>query len=231
MYPEVYGWQHITYMLISICLMILGIWATKKFTKKDSSLVLNIKITAGVLLFMIIANRVSISIKEDNWLYLLPNTYCGVSSFVLALCVLFTKRDSAPMHFIFYMGFVGTILTFFYPDFIGQAETLFFIPTLTGLLHHTIGLYLILLMFATGYFKPSVKKWYAIPLGLCCYMSWGLFLYDIIGLPAFEINEDFEGIAGMTWLYAGLIFVALYTLFITIYEVVTKRKSKHVKKV
>jgi len=215
MNPELFGWQHFTYLSVCIILMVLGICSVKKYVKSDKTLVLIIKLVALALLISILINRYVQVQSYDNWLYMLPNTYCGLSSTVLALSVLLTKRDSVFLHFIVYLGFIGGVLTLIYPDFIGQANSLFYMPTFSGLLHHTIMTFLILLMAITGYFKPSIKKWYCVPLGLTCFMTWGLFLYDIVGIGAMQIgNSKFEGISGLNWFNVGIIFLAAYFVFI-----------------
>ena len=190
---KLYGWQHITYLLVTTLIFVTIIVLTKIYAKDKKTLTIVIKSMAALLLVAIIANRLSIVYKNDTpyYLGLLPSSFCGVSSLVLSLSVLFTKRDSAFLHFVVYIGFVGGFITLVYPDFIPQANSLFYFPTISGLFHHTVMVFLVLLMSVTGYFTPSIKKWYAVILGLTCYMTWGLFLTDILKVGAMTIGGDF----------------------------------------
>lgn len=228
MAPELYGIEHILYLIISFVIMAISIILTKKFVKNDKVLTIIIKSIAGVLLLTVILNRLFIVFVQEtpNWLDFIPNTYCGLSSYVLALSVLLTKRNSSILHFVVYIAFVGGLATMFYPDFIGQANSIFYSKTITGLLHHTLQVFLILMMMINGYFKTDIKKWYCVPLGLACYMTWGLFLNDIIGISAMQIGRDFEGISGLTWFSVGMIFFFAYAVYVISYELVRRHIEK-----
>lgn len=222
---EIFGWQHIIYLLITLGLTGIGIWATKKYVKNEKTLTIIVKSLAAILFVAICLNRFS-QVRSNgytDWLTFIPSTFCGVSSFLLSLSILFTNKDSAFLHFIIYLAFLGGMLTIFYPTFITSQTTLFVLTTFTGLLHHSLMVALVLLTIITGYFVPNIKRWYALPLGLCAVMTYGLFMYDILGRAgAMTINRDFEGIKGLTWFNVGLMFLFVYAIFIILYTYIKK---------
>lgn len=231
---SIFGWEHLTYLTVIFTLMIVALILIKKFVKNEKTLTILIKSVAGLLLLSVILNRTFIVFKYStpDFIAFLPNTFCGLSSFVFSISVLLTKKNANVLHFVYYIAFVGGAITLIYPDFIQNYPSLFSPIPFTGLLHHTVMLFLCLLLITTHYFTPSLKKWFYIPLGLCCYMTWGLFLYDIVGISAMNIHKSFEGIAGLTWFNVGLSFIAGCVLYLVVYELLKKiiLKRKSVKK-
>lgn len=229
---ELYGWQHFTYLAVVIILMAVALIAVKRFAKTEKSQIIIVKIVAAVLLMAVVANRLSLVYKngDPNWYSMIPNTFCGTSSFVLSLSVLLGKKNAGILHFIAYLALAGGVATLIYPDFIGQNASLFYLPTITGLLHHTFMIFLVLLMSMTGYFVPDIKKWYYIPLGLSVYMTYGIFLVDIVGIHAMTIGDSFEGLEGLTWFTVGLLFMGGCMLYLAVYTAIMKRKSKQISK-
>ena len=100
--------------------MIVGGVLIKLYAKSEKSKIITVKVIAGVLLALILWNRIAIAVSDKNWLKLIPDTFCGMSSLVLSLAVLLGKKDNNVLHFVFYIAFVGDILTIIYPDFVDQ---------------------------------------------------------------------------------------------------------------
>ncbi len=227
---KVFGWQHITYVVVSLLITVGIVIAVKKYAKSEKLKTVILQSVALFLFVAVLINRLAVVDNSNNWLNVIPSSFCGISSFVLAFSILLTKKDSAFMHFIVYIAFVGAVITLAYPTFIAGAASLFYpLSIITGLLHHSITLLLVVLVFATGYFKPDIKKWYAVILGLTCYMTYGLYLYDILNKRALSIGESFEGIKGLTWFNVGLIYLAAYTLFIVCYTFFAKNRKNKIK--
>lgn len=222
--PQVFGWEHITYTAIAVLLAVAGILFTRKYAVTEKKLELCVKLTALCLLGAIIFNRVSIAVYGENRLLLIPDSFCGFSSLLLAVVTLLTKRDSIFLHGVCYIGFIGGLITTVYPDFIGQASSIFFSKTISGLLHHTIMLYLIVLMVATKYFVPIVKKWYAAVITGMFYMTVGLFLVTALKRPdAMHINTPLLEGTCLYWYVVSAIFLAVYFASMTVYELIKKR--------
>lgn len=227
MYPKIFGWQHLTYLAIFIVLAVVGTYYILKFVKNEKTLTIVIKSIALALLLAVIWNRISICIDKNNWIQLIPNTFCGLSSFLLSISVLVGKKDCGFFHFICYLGFVGGLVTLIYPDFIGQDQSFLYPATISGLLHHTIMFYLITLMFITHYFVPTLKKWYYLPLGLCCVMTYGLFLLSATShTSAMNITSPLLEGTILTWWFTGLLLVVLSLVTMFIFDYVKHRKEK-----
>lgn len=211
MEPKIFGYQHLIYDGIAIILMIASIYLIRKFIKKEKYITLFIKCTGFLLLVCILWNRIGIARNNQDVRYLIPNSYCGMSSLVLSLAILLGKKDNIVLHFVMYLAIVGGTLTMIYPDFIGQNQSFFFSMTISGLLHHTLMVYLFYLTIVTGYFQPTFKKWYALVIGGAAYLAIGYFLIYVVGLPdAMEIVRP---------LLSGTIFYwyTLYPLFAIVY--------------
>lgn len=225
--PKVFGWEHIVYLVIVLSLMVAGTFFIKKYVKTEKTLDLIIKILAGFLLAFILFNRISIAAYANNWLQLIPDSFCGMSSLVYAICLLVLKKESIVFHFITYLAFLGGLLTIVYPDFIGQAASIFFPKTISGLLHHTVLLYLSVLTVVTGRFKPELKKIYALPLGLCTFLTFGMFLISALKYGnAMYINKPLIPGTILTWWFVGIVFVAATALGLFIYECIKKHAKK-----
>lgn len=227
---KLYSFPHILYLLITLIVIAVAVILVKKYVKNQKTLNIVIKILAAVLLVSVIINRLTLAIMFDNWKLFIPGSFCGVTSFALSIAVLTTKKNSIFLHCLAYVGFVGGIITLVYPDFIAQDASIFYMPTITGLIHHSLITLLVTVMSVTGYFVPTIKKWYALVLGLCCYMTYGLFLVDIAGIQALSIGQDFEGIKGLTWFNVGLIFIAGCLIYMGIYDLIKKFHQKRFNK-
>ncbi|MCD8371985.1 MAG: YwaF family protein [Clostridia bacterium] len=233
--PEVFGWQHLTYLAIYVIVGAAAIVLIKKFCKSERSLFWAIKITALILLALIIWNRIGLYMVYEDAIYLIPNTFCGITSFTFAVCALAFKRDNCTLHCMAYCGFLGGLLTMIYPDFIGQSDTIFYHLTMSGLLHHTFALFLSILMFATKWITPSLKKWKYLPIGLSFMMTYGIFILTFFdklgtGYDAMYITEPVLEGTIFTWYFVGFLFLLLHIIFLLCYtyipKYINKRKTK-----
>ncbi|MGN0961105.1 MAG: hypothetical protein ACI4PF_02760 [Christensenellales bacterium] len=227
--PKVFGKEHIIYFVISVILIIVGLICAKKFAKSEKSQKIILKSVALALLIAIITNRLSIVFKNDthNWLHLIPDSFCGMSSLVLSLSVLLGKKDNSVLHFVWFVALIGGVITMFYPDFIGQNASVFYLPTISGLLHHTIAVALVLLVLILNYIHITYKKWYCTIFGFTCYLTLGAFLISVFHYDdAFHIMSPLlSGTPLTVWVIAP-IYLTLYALTLTAFELVRKFKSK-----
>ena len=181
---KVFGWAHLTYLAIYIVAFAVSLVLIKLKVKSENKVDLTVKILGGVLLALLLFNRISIAFHRESGWGLIPESFCGVGSLGLAICCLFFKRGALPYHvFVYCMLFGGGIATF-YPDFIGQEfhgkPTSFMYPaTISGLMHHSLAFFISVLLLVTGHFKPCVKKTYALPLAICFELVYGLFLMEV----------------------------------------------------
>lgn len=234
MAPEIFGWQHFTYLAVFIILAITSYILILKFVKDEKILNIIIKCVAGALLLAVCWNRICIVLKNNDPIYLIPDSICGTSSFILSISVLVSKRNAGVLHYISYAAFIGGLATIIYPDFIGQDISFFYPATISGLLHHTLMVYLVVLMLLTKWFVPTLKKWYYFPLGVCCVTTYGVFL-----LTALKINNPLnltgpilEGTI-LTWWFVALVsmLVALTVMVTFDYFNVWKKKKLNNNKV
>ncbi|MBO4769571.1 MAG: hypothetical protein J5563_02175 [Clostridia bacterium] len=203
MYPGVYCTEHIVYLAVTLLLTVAGLAAVVRSVKSDRTLNVVTKLSAAALLAMICVNRVSVTaaqireLEGYTWLNLLPYTFCGLASAVLSLTVLFTKQerlnDSRVLHFISYFGIFGSVATVFYPDFL-EKQTFWDIRSVSGLVHHSLMLWLILLLFSKKLVRPSLKKWYCYPVGYIFVMFIGLLEIEMLNFrEAMNIGQPLVG--------------------------------------
>jgi hypothetical protein len=219
--PKIWGIEHIFYLIFWTILGVATICFIKKKIKDEKTLTIITK-CIGLLLFMsIIWNRISIAVVAKSALKLFPESFCGTTSLVFSLAIIFGKKDNIVLHSVAYFGIVGGLITIFYPDFIGQAPSIFHSRTISGLVHHTLTVYLFVLIILTKSFRPTYKKWYAVVLGGTCFMTYGLFLIKVIGLPdAMLIENPILSGTKLYWYAICGIFLLLYGVFIASWEVI-----------
>ena len=226
MNPEIFGWQHLVFLAVTIILGVASVILIKLFCKTEKSISISIKIYSAFLLAWILSNRILVAIRDNNALHFIPNTFCGITSLSLAITGIFAKKDAGIWHWIIYCGLLGGFLTMIYPDFIGQAPSIFYPLTITGLMHHTIMFFLCVTVLATGYMRPTLKKWAWLPLGLCVMMSYGIFLITALKFgDAMYIYEPLIGETIFTWYFTGFLFLLLHLVALLIVEYVRLRKS------
>ena len=187
-----------------------------------------LKILAGTLLIAILTNRLSQVFRygQVRWEQIIPDSYCGMTSLVLALAVLFGKKDNGALHFVWILGIFGGISTVIYPAFIGQGPTVFYLPTISGLLHHSLSATVAIAVLLFGWMRITYKKWLCTLFGFTCYLAVGAFLIGFFGLSdAFHIYTPLlDGTPLTTWVMAP-IYAVCYGLILLFVELVRKRKA------
>ncbi len=229
---KVYGYEHITYTAVFLVLAIVSLVIIKLKVKSDRAIDIAVKCFGGVLLALIIFNRIAICVHKENAKFLIPDSFCGIGSFGLAISCLFFKRGAYPYHIFVYLMFFGGMITTFYPDFIGQLKngepTSFMYPaTISGLLHHSFAWYVTVFLFVTEHFKPSVRKTHALPIAVCVILVYGLFLMDALKFEdAMYIHKPLIKGTFVTWYVVEPALVAAAYGFAFLYEYITKKKKQ-----
>ncbi len=225
---KVFGWQHIVFLVVFVSIAVAGLICAKKFAKSEKAQTIVVKVLAGILLASIVANRISISLKTGTfeWVKLIPDSFCGMSSLVLSLAVLCGKPDNAVLHFVWFIALLGGAITMVYPDFLGQASSIFYIPTITGLLHHSMAVVVVVSLFLFNQINVTYKKWFYSAIGFAFYMTTGAFLIGALGASdAFHILTPMLSGTPLTAWVLGPIYAAVYALVLLGFELVRKRKA------
>ena len=223
--PHVYGWEHLVYLAVFLIIAVGSLVYIYKKVKDERTVDIVVRCVGGVLLAAILANRISLIWFYSTPLALIPNTFCGVTSLVFGICTLFCKRGHLVYHYLVYAGFWGGAIATFYPNFVVQDVSFMYPPTITGLMHHTLSMYLAVLMVMTGFFKPELKRFYAYPIGFCLIMCYGILLVD-----AFHYTESMYIFAPLvpgtflTWYVVGPALVLANLGLVVLYEKVIAPK-------
>ncbi len=226
--PQLFGTEHILYIVLSTLFGSAYLLISKKLAKTEKAQSAALKALAFLLFVAIMANRLSqvFRYSDVRWYCIIPDSFCGMTSLVLALAVLFGKRDNHVLHFVWLLGIFGGISTVIYATFVGQGPTIFYLPTISGLLHHSLSATLVVALFLFKQINITYKKWYCTFFGFTSYLTVGAFLMHTFHLSdAFHIAEPLLSDTPLTaWVMAPM-YAAAYALILLIVEIV-KRKKK-----
>lgn len=228
MAPQLFGKEHILYIVISTLVLGVGLFFAHKYAKSDLAKKIILKSLAGLLLVAILTNRLSQVFRYDTtrWYCIIPDSFCGMTSLVLALAVLIGKKDNVVLHFVWLLGLFGGVSTVIYATFVGQGPTIFYLPTISGLLHHSLSAALVIAILLFKHMHITYKKWYCTLLGFTCYLTVGAFLMHTFNLSdAFHIAEPLiSGTPLTAWVMAPM-YAAAYALILLVIELVRKKKQ------
>ncbi|MBP3478974.1 MAG: hypothetical protein J6K03_05765 [Oscillospiraceae bacterium] len=228
MRPQLFGIEHILYIILSTILASAALLIAKKFAKTARSQTIFLKSLAILLFAAIVTNRISQVFRYATvrWCCIIPDSFCGMTSLVLALAVLFGKKNNNVLHFVWLLGLFGGISTVIYATFLDQDVSFFYIPTISGLLHHSFSAMLVVAILMFQQIDITYKKWYCTFFGFTCYLTLGAFLMHTFDLSdAYHIAEPLIPDTPLTaWVMAPMYAVG-YGLILLIVELV-KRKRK-----
>lgn len=224
---ELFGLEHILYLVICAIIFIPALVCAKIFAKTEKAQKIIVKATGGLLLVAILSSRITQTLLSGEfiWHKFFPATFCGMSSMVLALAVLFGKKDNAVLHFIWFLALVGGIITSVYPDFLECHNSFFHPDVITSFLHHTISIVMVVVLLMFKQINFSYKKFHYSILGFCCYLAYGAFLVATFGYAdAFNMfSPILSGTPLTAWVMAPL-YAVVYGIILLIIELVRKKK-------
>ena len=229
---KVFGKVHLIYLAISLVVSFAILFCAKKFAKSEKSQKIVLKSIAAMLFIWILVNRLSQVFRYNNvrWEQIIPDSFCGMTSLVLSLAVLFGKKDNNVLHFTWFLALIGDIITIAYPTFLNQGPTVFYLPTISGLLHHSISLIMVIALLLFKQINITYRKWYCTLFGFTAYLTMGAFQMSVFGFSdAFHIVEPMlEGTPLTVWFVAP-IYIVGYSIVVLIIEMVRKYKLKRSK--
>ncbi len=229
--PQLFGVEHILYIVMTTILAIVGLLFAKKYATSEKAQTLVLKGIAVCLFIAIMANRLSQVFRYDNvrWYCIIPDSFCGLTSLLLSLAVLFGKKNNNALHFLWALGLFGGVSTVIYATFLDQDISFFYIPTISGLLHHSFSATLVVALLMFKQIDITYKKWYCTFFGFTSYLTLGAFLMHTFDMSdAFHIAEPLlPGTPLTAWVMAP-IYAVIYGLILLIVELVKcKYKSKN----
>ena len=228
MAPQLFGIEHILYIIISTVVASAALLLAKKYAVSEKSQRIFLKVLALLLLAAIMANRLSQVFRYGaaRWYCIIPDSFCGMTSLVLALAVLFGKKDNCVLHFVWLLGLFGGIATVIYATFLDQNVSFFYLPTISGLLHHSFSATLAVALLLFRQIRITYKKWYCTFFGFTAYLTLGAFLMHTFQLSdAFHIAEPLiPGTPLTAWVMAPM-YAAGYGLILLVVELSSRKKA------
>ena len=222
---SVFGTVHIIYLLLTLPISFAILFFAKKYAKTEKSQSIVLKSIAALLLIWIVINRLSQVFRYENvrWEQIIPDSFCGMTSLVLSLAVLFGKKDNVVYHFVWALGLVGSVITVFNPTFLDQSSSVFYLPTISGLLHHSICLVMVVALLLFKQIYITYKKWYCTLFGFTAYLTLGAFQMSVFGFSdAFHIAEPILSDTPLTAWVMAPIYMMCYILVLFVIELVRK---------
>ncbi len=217
MVPQVFGKEHIIYIIVSAVIGAVGLILMKKYAKTERLQAVALKCIAFLLLTAILTNRLSqvFRYEQIRWYTIIPDSFCGMTSLLLALAVLLGKKNNCVLHFSWLLALFGGIATVIYPTFVSHNSSFFYIPTISGLLHHSFSAIMAIALLLLGQINITYKKWHYVILGFTCYLTLGAFLMSVFGLDdAYHIVEPLLPDTPLTaWVMAPMYIVGHGTVF------------------
>ena len=230
MVPQVFGKEHITYIVISALIGAFCLIIAKKHAHTDRQIKIVLKSLALLLFVSIMTNRLSqvFRYEEIRWYCIIPDSYCGMTSLVISIAVLLGKKDNPVLHFSWLLGLFGGISTVVYPTFVSQHHSFFYIPTISGLLHHSFCAVTVIALLLFNQINVTYKKWYCVPLGFTCYLTVGAFIMSIFDVgDAFHIVEPLlPNTALTTWTMAP-IYLCAHGIIFLLFELFNRHLEKN----
>ena len=228
MNPQLYGKEHITYIIICMVVAIAVCICAKLFIKTEKAKKIFMKCAGLVLFAVIFANRLALVFErtEPNWLKLLTDSFCSTTSYVMSLALIFGKKNNSVLQFTWLIALAGGVITTFYSNFIGQNPSFLYPPTILGMLHHTISAVIVVLMFILKYINLTYKRWKCTVIGFISYLAYGAFLMCVLGYsnPFYMTAPAISGTVFTAWVIAP-IYIVVYAVILLIVELVRKYKK------
>jgi hypothetical protein len=225
---RVFGIVHFIYLLITVPLSVIGLILAKKYAKTEKAQSIVLKSLGALLLIWILINRFSQVYRYDDvrWEQIIPDSFCGMTSLVLALSVLFGKKDNCAYHFTWFLGLIGSLITVFNPTFLDQGPSVFYLPTISGLLHHSFALVVVGALLIFKQIQITYKKWYCTFFGFTAYLTVGAFQMSVLGFEdSFHIAQPIlSGTPLTAWVMAPLYAVG-YGIVLFVIELIRRKKQ------
>lgn len=225
---DVFGGVHFLYLGITLPISVVGLVLAKKLAKTEKSQNVVLKSIAALLFIWIVINRLSQVYRYDDvrWEQIIPDSFCGMTSLVLSLAVLFGKKDNPVYHFVWALGLVGALITIFYPTFLDQGPSVFYLPTISGLLHHSLTLVMVVALLLFDQIHITYKKWYCTFFGFTAYLTLGAFQIAVFGFAdSFHIAEPMIEDTFLTAWGIAPIYTVCYGLILWVIEIVRKHNN------
>lgn len=230
MTPKIFGWEHLTYLAVCLVIAIVSLVLIKIYVKNEKIQNIIVRCVGFLLFACVIWNRVELVLHTNNWEYIVPDSFCGLSSFVLGLATMFGKRNNAVLHFVFYVASAGAVVTLIYPDFIETTSSLFVRMTFSGLTHHALSWYLCTLLLVVNWFRPDYKRSGNLVIGFLAYITLGAFTISVLGKEnSFYIFKPILSGTPLTIWVIAPIFASLYISFMVVYELIKRKLAKRKK--
>ena len=228
MAPQLFGTEHILYIIISTVIATAGLLFCKKRAKTEQAQKTVLQVLAALLFAAILTNRLSqvFRYEQIRWYCIIPDSFCGMTSLVLSVGVLLGKKNNSTLHFTWLLALFGGISTVVYATFVDQDISFFYLPTISGLLHHSLSATLTVALLMFKYLDITYKKWYCTFFGFTAYLTVGAFLMQTFHMSdAFHIAEPLiPGTPLTAWVMAPMYAVG-YGLVLLVVEFIKRKKA------
>ena len=225
--PKLFGIEHCLYLAIVFIFFFLLGYALKKNIKDDKNIEYMFRILGFFGLLFIIISRISMSLDRHNFIFLIPDSFCSMTSYLTAISLLFLKKNNILLHVVWLLALVGNICSLIIPDYLADGPTIFFLPTITALMHHSFTLFEIIMVFVFKYMYLTIKKSWSQIILIILYIGLGLILvYGLHASDAFYIkNPAIINTHLRLWEMIPL-YISIYLIIMITIELIRRHKTK-----
>ena len=226
---------HIIYLIINLIWFILGSVLIKKYVKNQKTLELIIRISGLLLLICVSTMRIGETIHFMNkepgiyhWYSVLPNSFCSFASFFLGIFSIFYKKDNIVFHFLIYIALIGGLIATVFPEYLGE-DGFFSLVGITALLHHSLSIWICIILLVNKQITPEYKKIFAFIIGFGIMLLLGAFELFVLKYPtSMNLDKPLSRAAGIisSWYFIYLGSTLLTLLFIFILRKIYKLPNK-----
>jgi len=227
-YVNYFGPEHLSFLFISLFILIAfevvnAIWIKSIKVKKIEMYVL-----ASLVLIFQVLNRIGIIWDRNwDWWQILPGTICSITSLVLGISCLFYKKENPLFQSIPLLSIIGGLLNDIYPNYLQQNSSFFYLPTITGMIHHTLAIILSISLFAFGFVKLDKRKWYMLPVTFTVIFFYSLLVVELTPLEdCANITKPMLSNSIFYGPVVALISFPVYALLLLVNELIKKHIDK-----
>lgn len=229
--PGDYDYTMIHFVSVGVILaltVILALIAGSKHISAKAKKVVLYSIATFQIVFEVVWRIVYVC-RGDDFLSLWPFYACNLNGILLPIAVLTNCKTMKEMFYVF--GFVGALLTFAMPQGIFY-DAYFTFPILKSLLQHTALIFIPVFEYVSGSFRPSIKNFWLVIVGLLIHVVNSVGIAAMLGYPGdylyFDSGMPFviPGVPGWVVMSVTAIIVLLLLYVVLDYKTVFRRNKK-----
>ena len=143
-----------TLVAVAVAFLVLLFFGVQFRKSPEKSRMLLVGVSIFQIVFEIGWRLIYLFVKKCSFVYLWPMYPCNLGGILVPLFALFNWQTGKKMFYLF--GFIGGVLTFAMPEDIFTTSVMVF-PIVKSILQHTGLLFIPMLEYVSGTYRPTLK--------------------------------------------------------------------------